>query len=210
MKIIFTLLIALMLVSMINCHKSEPPSGPDNNNIDTTKTVQLLPLKIGNEWIYKIQYGDTASISYFDTLFVESDTMIWGQRFFITRSKGYHTTWSIFVFPLTNMKDGLYYYFVGRHLYIKYPTHAGDTLNASSYGTAYIKSVNETVDVPAGLFTDCLEYIEDGYTRGSYPHWISHDYFKPDIGLVKYEHYIEQNYKLIRTSCIELLKYKLY
>ncbi len=221
MKIVLTLLIAFMIVSMINCHKSESPSNPSNNNIDTTKTdttktIPLLPLKIGNEWIYKVQFTDTTWAPYFDTLYVTSDTMIWSQRFFLTNTSGeqYHITpWYFHAFPLINMKDGLYHYDIPLHLIIRYPTHAGDTIYLGSYRTHYINSINVTINVLAGSFINCLEYIENAYVGLYRDHWVDYYYFKPGIGLVKYERFndrkVGDQYKFVRTIFYELLKFKL-
>lgn len=179
----YLLNIILLLLVFLSCEKqtTEP-------NINTT---ELLPLKIGNYWIYQVgikdSYNDTI-LTFRDTLRIIEQT----DRGFLLRSRlqiillnGYYK----------NGVDGLY---MNDILQFKYPGIAGENCGQIGLGNIYdINGLN-----PAGIIsrTDFrYSYISSGDTinlSDCYYYFLSSFYsnqdikttgytvFKPGVGMV--------------------------
>jgi len=77
---------------------------------------------------------------------------------------------------------------------LKFPIKLGESwtirLSRNQEFTRRIKSVSETVTVPAGTFRDCLVVEYESVTTGDTGNirYRSTSYYAPDVGLVKLEH----------------------
>ena len=180
----YLLNIILLVIVLLSCEKqtTEP-------NINTT---ELLPLKIGNYWIYQVgikdSYNDTM-LTFRDTIRVIEQT----DRGFLLRSRlqiillnGYYK----------NGADGLY---MNDTLQFKYPGIAGE--NCGQIGLGNIFDING--QVPYGIISRtnyAYSYIASGDTislKDCYYYFLSSFYqienikktgytiFKPSVGMVQ-------------------------
>ena len=173
-NILLIVSIVLMGISL-SCKKNEnpvlstvqPPIVPDTSS-------NLLPLNIGNEWIYKTTFLDSMqniqSVQY-DTFKVAADTILSNEAWYVT-DFGY----------LKEKTDGLWSWIGYPKLLYKYPAKIGDTIQTTDAINKII-STNENYTVPYGTLP-CyhyqLLYINDnGY--------IQDYYFYPGIGFIKFE-----------------------
>ncbi|MGA2296468.1 MAG: hypothetical protein ABSG15_02855 [FCB group bacterium] len=174
-------LIILVIIVFAGCNKTDSPVSPTQSDV-------LIPLKVGNTWIY--QGGSKDSVST-DTLKVIRDTIINGVTWYFFNSDSSDV--------VTNLNDGFYDMFIGSYSYMgsglsfKYPAKVGDTCsssnnNSTQNGIRTVLSVNESITVKAGTFK-CYKFQSYGvvtdttynfsiYTKDTV--WIC-----PNIGMIK-------------------------
>ena len=167
-----SLIVAAMTLSA--CARSTEPVDP---------VGVIMPLAVGNKWIAEyLEYNDGGvSRRRLDTTSVERDTVIDGElRYMISVATGY-----------VNRDDGLYMWGLDRQLgspvlFFKYPASVGDEIRPSSHAgdsvwlVIRVRSVNESVTVPAGTFS-CYHYVFATNTGQE----ISRSYLAPNVGFVK-------------------------
>jgi hypothetical protein len=181
-KILFCILI------LTNC---------ENNSSNTTNdTLQIVPLKIGNFWIYNGTTFDTNGNVNESKIYitkVESDSMWNGEKIFSLSDSVYNYKSSYYAF---NRKDGYYYLLrfmdsleredtLEPLLIVKYPGKEGDSFKSGM--TPYkIKNTDINYTTLIGTFK-CYKYIntsDDGNERDT-----SYDYYSQGIGRIGYENF---------------------
>ncbi|HEY6907393.1 MAG TPA: hypothetical protein VI230_07975 [Ignavibacteriaceae bacterium] len=128
-------------------------------------TTEIVPLKVGNSWLYQTTVYDTMGnivSSTFDSFSVVSDTLINGQYYF-TLSTGVIRWNDVSGFWMLAAPDSLLLY--------KYPAEVGDT-----YGTLKVICKDSLIVILKGTFK-CYGY------SGT----VAIDYVSPGIGLIKEE-----------------------
>ncbi len=155
----FHLLLLTTVMGMMAC--ADIPTGPSPEN-------SVVPLQIGNAWSYS--YSDTTGQ-------VRQDIRV------IDRVKGRYTCQYIDYFRDGDLgwNAGGYYrawnesdgYHDDDALKFKYPVDAGETYKRQG-DTVTVKSVNDTVTVPAGTFR-CIRYH-----TGNTIYWVA-----PGVGLIR-------------------------
>ncbi|MBC8044727.1 MAG: hypothetical protein IAF08_14920 [Rhizobacter sp.] len=148
--LIITLLALSALVS--SCKENTGTS------VDTASSSQIIPLEIGNQWIYKNVYYDSLGAITFDaldTVTIIKDTTISGEKWFrLQGSVGYS-------FDVIHRADGYYYYGDGGAiLQYKYPANLNEryqTYVATPTDTMVVASFNSVTTVQAGTYT-CYQY----------------------------------------------------
>ena len=189
-KIIFKYsCLLLIVISIISC-KSNSPTEVINKSSDN----EIMPLKVGNQWIIKESNPNSLTQFVYDTISVIRDTVLDNQQWFISYSGLGHGR------PIyKNTVNGLLEYDSnGAVIRLKYPVAGGTTYNFNDQ-IVKVLSVNDTIDVPAGKFV-CYHY-----DFGLMEYWYS-----PKIGLVKSQEYVEYQSgirKIINIS--ELKSYKI-
>lgn len=181
----------------------------------------IMPLKIGNVWVYRItDYdfdGNIDDISY-DSILVKKDTIINGEKWYVLVQPmhGYsHSTY------MTNTNTGLFFtrtdYEKESYIRAEYPVKhstyyvANQPLNEiyGDPGTAY----NDTIDV----WTDVESLNNYSFNYGKfncykYSTWwearkqnISYkpfeiEYYVPNLGIIKYEEYRHEDNNIMKIS----------
>ncbi|MBM2815360.1 MAG: hypothetical protein HW421_2122 [Ignavibacteria bacterium] len=196
-KIIITSLAILFLVCACK-ENSSTPSGSSN---------EIIPLKIGNIWNFKIsEYDSKGNIINTSemTYYVFKDSVIEGIKAYCMK---FTTPFSEEISEYTyNKPDGYYttYTIEGKVYHdwmYKYPGSAGDLFQSGEY-TIKILSISESVSTPAGTFK-CYKY----HNIVELPSFV---FLCPDVGPVKMEHYdYDNNGKLFLDARMELVSYTL-
>ena len=177
------IVIAALVIGFIGC-------GDDDNGLTGPDiTSELIPLAVGNCWIFDVETYVDDSLFYqgADTTEIEKDTT-WG---------GY--TWYDYQGWIRNAEDGLWGLLINddypegiAELFIKYPASANDSWVLESDSTTItVESISETVTVPAGTFNGCyrirMDFVDvDGVIEGQ-SIWV-----KPGIGVIQSEFTVEE------------------
>lgn len=213
-SVIITLVLIFILTLSTACTpKNEPaPQVPQQNNqsgqnndqeeekpgtVDT-KISEYFPLTQGSSWKYKGEGNEYASFSR-EVLFTE------GKRAQIREDNGGTVSAAIYV---VSDKDIIRTFFQGEaygetNFLAEEPTeNTAILMTPLQVGTKWeepngireIESIDETVETPAGVFTDCLKVKISSMGATVY------EYFKAGVGMVKRE-YISGDTKV--TSALE-------
>jgi hypothetical protein len=190
--LIFALFTIVMTIA--NCNKSNP--------IATNASGELIPLKVGNMWVWQISnYDNTGKVigTAIDSSWVSQDTIVNGAKYFQVWEQYKH---------LDGTVDQVQNYYLSRnstsgfsrmdgnqeHVLYNYPFQNGDPTIISS---------SVLVAVPAGTY-DCIEYqtaegsyVIDGQVKTLY----GKSYISSSVGLVKHELLLTRQ-ELIRFSLV--------
>jgi hypothetical protein len=136
-------ILALLLLNLVGCNDlgTPPPSVESAVALDG-----VIPLKVGYYWIYRISDFDTTGQLLGtrprpDTTWIDRDTMILGERWFINNFGSVETNRNGEMWAMYNGTPRL-----------TFPKSLNDS--AFTWGGIYIKlvSITDTVSVPAGVF----------------------------------------------------------
>lgn len=159
---------------------TDTSTNPDSNK-------QIIPLEIGNQWIYRVDIYDSLGVGIIETRY---DTTK------VTEvNDGWYSILNLSKFSPTakfqNRKDGFYVFnqvvwdtFIG--LFFQFPTKKDNLYNVIA-STMVIRGTKTQVETEQGNF-DCIEYYNSPTNKG-----LNYDYFlfylAPDVGIVKVEYY---------------------
>ena len=208
-KMMLISLIILILVTSCKDDTTSPVIKPLN-------TDELIPLKIGNTWVYEhIIYNGSDQKTIQETITVESEIQYKNEKHFIFKHTD-HSTGKIKTPKVyyINKADG--HYMIYLELYediytikLNYPTFEGDIIYEDGINKYYIEKVDTIYTTPAGKFK-CIKYVQsvlyDGKDMFTYINYIA-----PGIGRVVAEVYRtdpKNGIQSINTKSI-LLSYKL-
>lgn len=221
------LLFFLLITALSSCSDSGT-AGAGNN----TNTVTILPLVIGNQWIYSVQPYDLNGTFYSPWeggRTVLADTTIDGEKWFTWDSVGVRRFW-------VDRSDGLYFYpatwsdgssvVKTKQLLHKYPGKVGDAppylrtkySDHSLYDTYEIISTDSLLHTQAGDFHcyvyEYYNYSEDVATHAktkSISKYKNVYFYAPGVGLVGWDEYekIGSTEEFYLSSHAELKKYTL-
>jgi hypothetical protein len=180
------LLTGIVILTLLGCSSKKESEEP---SIDISPGQRvgniIMPLEIGNMWVYNIYGLDTASNQLreilVDTLAVVHDTIINRERWFyiggLQRTKGW----------VSNRKDGFWFALPGGlpFLFAKYPAQPGDTFSSligSTMTHTTLEGTGEEVKSPAGTYY-CYKYVQKVVPSDI----ITNYYFAPGVGMVKME-----------------------
>ncbi len=171
-------LVAFFFIISFNSCKDDKITNAGSNNY-------IVPLNIGNQWVYRNYYyplGDTSLVSETGTEYsITKDTVINNERWFLISSAG---------FPQGNRADG--YYLLKKDnagnekpiLYIPYPAQKGEEV-VTGYGILKVVSVDTTITVDGNIYR-CYcyspkeEFPNSGFTLM---------FYSPGVGNVLTESY---------------------
>lgn len=173
-----------------------------NNNTNTPipQKIEIIPLKLGNYWIYK--HGNS-----FDTIQVIGEEYAKSEKCYVVLIG--NMTWTH-----NNREDGYYsIYYVPPsldqyYLIFKYPGKPDDWY-FGYYGQTKIASISEIVSIQLGKFK-CYKYSSETNNERGDETWYFH-YVSPGVGVIIEEIYFKKYDDSISTleSRKELIKYKL-
>jgi hypothetical protein len=200
MKTILTLLF-IIAIAFTGCKQ---------NSTSPTETKEIIPLKVGNNWILKRTTYDSNKVVtkiVFDTIIILKDTVVKGQTAYIMTE----TASSIKRLVVMNKSDGFHlldirpdtiYYWLA----YKYPAAVGDVFSGLANNIS-VKSINSSITVKAGIFT-CYEYFNESQFPDVYYKY--QNYLTPGIGRIYAENYTqEKGGKLYMDTKTELQSYDL-
>lgn len=200
MRIALTIVLLLAtLAPFISC-KNGPPGPPRPPEI-LDNSDGLIPLRVGNEWIYQYYLYDTSGAviaTFLDTVKVKKDTVLGNERWYnAPRLKPADVDFLDFY---TNRINGLwvrrrvirpdwdtaFYY-----LTFKYPVDQGQFWGSQLGDSTRAISINEIVTTPSGVDT-CIKY-EDHFQLYAADGIIFYYYLRPNKGWVMFEIYSKTN-----------------
>jgi hypothetical protein len=149
-------------------------SKPVNYNcIDASQNCDIVPLAVGNTWIYQIINYDTLgneTARFNDTTSIVTDTVIDGETWYTYEQS---SEW------YTNKIDGFYLFINNKKVMIyKYPVKKGDAFSMREGSNILIESNDTLITTAAGTFS-CVTYkiIENSSLETKM-------YFAPGIGRI--------------------------
>ena len=167
---------------------------------------EILPLKIGNEWIENIcRYNSYGNVNCHKRITkVIADTLINSEKFYILEvsdSTGKVISRKYF----TNKSDGLYSIVKNKQVMIlKYPVQSGEIFIGMT-DTVKVDSLDVTVQLSGNNYK-CIRYSVERNYNVSFKMYI---YCSPGIGRILYEIYGIKDGKEELKEKWELLEYKL-
>ncbi|MBS2099826.1 hypothetical protein [Carboxylicivirga linearis] len=186
------LMFTLLIIALCSCEK-------DDHSVNNLKS-DYIPMAVGNYWIYETYntntLGEERKQSYVDSVVIVKDTLVNGDIFYKYEYFKIHNQQS-------TLERTLYYrdsckYLIdiqGRKLFsennfndtLRYHNYVGevDTIYTSSYK---MEAFNDIVDIPAGTFSDVLNfkgtvYCNPRYTEIPNPRY-THNYYARNVGLI--------------------------
>jgi hypothetical protein len=193
MRYLQFILLPIIVFVLIGC------SEDDSNPAAPAKTQVLMPLSIGNYWMYQRMRYDNGEYRFSridTTTIVEEMKDSSGVNWYVG------SRWGGF----RNTSQGLEFYF-GMFL-LKYPASVGDFFAVSPKWLVTLQHTDTLVTTPSGDFR-CLRY---GFGRPGETE--ERHYYSPGVGLVRNEtlHWTylgESRYDSVCTSFSELIDYHL-
>lgn len=143
------LAITAIIIAAIGCSEST-----DSNDDNNTETRQIVPLAIGNMWVYTssgVEEGTPYQRS--DTLEVLDDTTVNGETWY---KASFHTSGAGDAFLLTNRSDGLWQWYIysgkNQEMLAKYPAITNDAWTLLDGSSKVIVNVDTLVSSGPGPF----------------------------------------------------------
>jgi hypothetical protein len=196
--LVFQFIVVLLLID--GCKK-------DDNPVDQGGTPQatvLMPLKIGNQWTYRvISYDTSGTVQHVDTstFKIVRDTTIQSEKWYFIGQDS--TAYEL----LTNRSDGVWYMRVriaplAAVLFAKYPANVNDTWLGPDSSIAMLWAKDINVSVPQGTYA-CFQYM---YADKGTQFMSQAKYFPVGVGFVRDEFYSKTNSgRGYVRSCRELM-----
>ena len=148
----------------------------------TTEPVEIMPLAVGNQWVYHSVRSDTLGHVISDTygtISITGTEVIAEDTWFLCND-GY---------KYSNRPDGLWKFCQNNVLYRQFPTRPGTSYETGAfmdYSCAWswvqVTRTDTVVTVPAGTFHCIAYHAGDYYTRSDY-------YYAPNVGLIRSDAY---------------------
>jgi hypothetical protein len=181
------LLAGLVILTLLGCSSKKEAEEEPSIDISPGQRVGniIMPLEIGNMWVYNVYGIDTAQKQLrpilVDTLSVISDTVINSERWFYMAGLQGTEGW------VQNRKDGFWFALPGAQpfLFAAYPAQPGDTFTSLiGKSTAHTTVAGTGVEVKSPAGTDyCYKYVQKVAPVNATTNY----YFAPGVGLVKME-----------------------
>ena len=189
-------LTAIFCLIVISC--SLPP---DPGSIPSTvdKSI-IMPLKVGNNWKYKVTIIDTVKKeTTIDTLTVaiQNEVIIKSEKWFVENIGGAYINRSNGLWYVANLNDTTFM--------AKYPATVKDTFSAHSFYQSLftVISVDSSIHTFAGTFS-CYVY------KNSDSNGMSVDCYSPGIGLISRDAFLVSSYSTSFYLKWELISYNIY
>ena len=155
-----------------------PSCEPEPLRIIPTGTI--VPLKVGNEWGYKVRiYNQSGAVtdSSYDTVKVTREIVIDNELWFVDNDGNVQT----------NRADGRWIRSEVAYLVEKFPCKLNEMYRlVDTITTVRVRGVDERVRVPAGTYLSFIyQWMQNGFLVGDF-------YFSPNVGMIKSEKYMQQ------------------
>ncbi|MEI6089771.1 MAG: hypothetical protein WCR42_04925 [bacterium] len=209
----------------------------DNNILKTKITYNtikadqeynvIMPLKVGNVWIYKTTIytnGFIGTMTSYDTITVKEETIINGEKWFVVGITGKSATIPYYI---TNTDVGLYYKsstnLNSSNLIAEYPLKHSSYYHGDQYYSAIYDDIHVAIDDSLDYWTNAeivnnYPMVYGDYTAYKYNTWakfrhtntkldtIAIEYYQPNIGIVHREEYeVNQDKSVYWTSISDLV-----
>jgi len=182
------LLVVVLSWAASGCQGILGPKSDGNSN-------QLLPLHVGNQWVYSVTVFDSSgnqTSSYLDTAVVKIDTTIAGLTWYLVPTlPGIDTEPGLYLTYYANENDGLWerlssHDTVFQVFFFKYPANEGESWETHPRDSSCVRAADCQLSVPYGSL-HCIKY-QMGIEFSRYDSVFA--YFKPGLGLVMFEEYL--------------------
>jgi hypothetical protein len=187
-KLIFGFLVIIIVVLLVIFFKGAADSSGVTDVTEADETSE-----VAKEMSYM---KDTGKIYLVKEYSFKKDRMIEYEQNFIGDSKGFNTWYGAETFLEKENQKGLFY---GRDKVLAYPVEVGKTWNIESF-TFTIESVNKTIEIPAGTFTNVVEVKTTEKGVEGY----STTYFAKGVGQILRESVDSNSKKTIRFEILEM------
>ena len=181
------MVVTVTLVTLIGC-------GGGHSSVEPTDKDVIVPLEVGNQWVYRATPFPGAAARPGDTITVIGEDSIGGTSWHAVRLSDVSSFTGVpTIIHWSNRADGLWARVEsepGRLLYeslfAKFPAKVGDRYEIPWIGVGItvvvtVESVGDTICVPAGTFeVNAYSFSVNPDRYGG-----ERDYFSPGIGLVK-------------------------
>ena len=178
-------------------------TGCTSSNQPSSTALSLMPLAVGNQWVYRVTSLDTNGVVTGvenDTIRVLKDTTFGGQTCYVLsslntdRSPGYFQSRSDGIWAPSGNSYAMQKWF-------SYPAKVGDTTMIYSHDPVVVRNVDTLVAGPGGAWRCCVYNLDNVFI----------EYYAPGVGLCREEFWYEslpsiRNYNYERR---ELLSYSL-
>ncbi len=187
-SVVFLLVITILTLTNCKDNSTNPDDGSQANDI--------MPLKIGNYWVYQMQDDNTITR---DTLIITYKKEINGEIWYSWNGN-----------YLKNDKDGLWMIDPDEAnqspvLVLKYPGKEGDQWTVSENEKTKILSTDTSVKVLGKTYSHCYLYEDKNFENNKLTE-IAKIYVKPGIGIVKIDDYNNAN---VLQNVTLLISYKI-
>lgn len=156
-------------------------------------TGTIMPLKIGNQWAYKIRiFNELGAVtdSSYDTVKIASQAIIGKETWYIDNEGNVQT----------NRPDGRWIRSDYPYLVEKFPARLNEFYRLIDTATIVrVRGVDETIIVPAGRY---FSYVYQ-WRRNNF--LVADFYFAPNVGMIKSEKYMQSGPGVFMVERKELL-----
>jgi len=163
----------LLMLIIIFCAFYLSGCEKDNNALTEPEgTIEILPLAVGNQWIFDFEFyvNDTLHQVLTDSMIIDSTYEWQGNVWHVLKEQiGIYSSINFY----RNTEDGLWmmhptYQDTTAGLYFKYPAVPGDWWVNGRGDTMMVKSITDTINIPAGTFSGCYHYqfVGDNESEG--------------------------------------------
>ena len=187
-KVLLAILSIVIVVFLIIFFKGAADSSGVTDSTEAEETSE-----VAKEESY---LKDTEKIYAVREYNVKKGRMIEYEQNFIGDSKGFNTWYGADTFLEKENQKGLFY---GRDKVLAYPVEVGKTWEIESF-TFTIESINKTIEVPAGTFTNVVEVKTTEKGAKEY----STTYFAKGVGQILRESVDSNSKKTIRFELLEI------
>ena len=202
--VVSQLIIIISIISDVGCIKK---------NSSDTSFQNVIPLTVGNRWIYSVNIYDTVgsiTYNYEETKTVRDNSVEFG-------IKMYEFSWDEGMDLCFNSDQGFVRYagcsFSTDHpdtipeyqLIFKYPAKKGDSYNNEYKNKFEVASIDTPIIVPAGQF-HCIKYLELFYYHPQFIY--AAFYVDPGYGIIRIDKYSleNNNYRLEKIYELKVFK----
>jgi hypothetical protein len=216
----FLLIVLLQLIMINGCEKN-------TNQVAIAQTDVLMPLAVGNTWIYKhtlLDSNNQVEFDGYDTLKVLKDSIINGNTFFGCSNGRFYrnTSWGLemyYSFYNTNIIQHLQFPTAVNNSWVNFSADYPDSTsgNNDSLRVKYTThNIDTLINVPKGNF-NCIRYKQSLDGKNGTPFTMFYEailepvdaYYTKNIGVVKIVYMIQpNNYR--QKFIFELVDYTLF
>ena len=195
-KFIAPLMVIILFTAGCTSTSPTPEPQPTPGSEPQDKIEDYLPLSEGNKWVYEGIGCEYAS-------YTEEVTHVKDNRYQVIINNGGTSTANRYIITVDSIvQDYMEHEFYedksildspANHdeIIMKLPLEVGNSwISGDNIHEVY--SVNSTIQVPAGTFSDCLVIRISYKDSGNY----TYQYYKKDVGLVKSEYVMDNNEKV--------------
>ncbi|RMH69746.1 MAG: hypothetical protein D6675_11930 [Gemmatimonadetes bacterium] len=202
------ILCVLMVLSlgMVGCSGDSPSTVPV---IPPASSNGILPLKVGNFWVYEVenpQTGITRTVRWEIAETMETEGQVWFElrytengQLLAERRYLRNTATGLYLYAYVDA-SGTFHQLEAPHLLISYPARINSWFDSWEAESAKLRATHKDIGVPAGSF-ECLKY--EFYNDDS----MTSAFWTPHVGLINQFNFIYSSSGVTNSSTWRLVDY---